>query len=69
MNRQEIVEQMYSLEVGWPDKVMLFAYSGILILVDTETLVIIDSWLIPCDGGNCNIRDIGEGMEKLELSD
>jgi hypothetical protein len=47
----EIKRRLDAMSARWPDGIQLFAASGTLLLIKTETLEVIDSFLISCDGG------------------
>jgi len=49
---REIISQLKAIEKCWPNNLMLFSWSGSLILVDTDTQEIIEDFNIDSDGGD-----------------
>ena len=48
----EIISRLKAIEKRWPDNLMLFSWSGSLILVDSDTQEILENFNIASDGGD-----------------
>jgi hypothetical protein len=53
------------MESTWDDRYMLFANNGYLLLVQQDTMEVIEKFRIPCDGGDPNTKWV-DNKEYLE---
>lgn len=59
------IKTLRRMESTWDDRYMLFANNGYLLLVQQDTMEVIEKFRIPCDGGDPNTKWV-DNKEYLE---
>jgi len=69
MTESQVMALLVKLENEWPDGFQLYAQSGTLMLVTEGDNALIDTYKIPCDGGDIGVETGDDGIERLAFSD